>query len=101
MTISLVGTAANNNYKLSCPIGRTWNLALVGTYSAAVVKVQFATAEGVYSDWATPKSLSALGELTGTNIGAHLQMNLNVASAGAGDTLKAIFSIVPITNPAH
>jgi len=96
MTIPLVGTAANGNHKISCPVGQTWNLALAGTYSAAVVKVQFSTSPGVYSDWSTPKSLSALGELTGVNIGAGITMNLNVASAGGGDTLNAIFTAVPI-----
>ena len=96
MRQAIVGAAGNGNYKLDCPRGNTWHLALTGTRVAAVVKVQFATGVGTFADWSTPKSLSAVGEMTGANIGEHSDLRLNVASAGVGDDLIAIFTVVPI-----
>lgn len=96
MRQEIVGAAGNGNYKLDCPCGNTWHLALTGTRVAAVAKVQFSTGAGTFADWSTPKSLSVAGEMTGVNIGAYTELRLNVASAGVGDDLIAIFTVVPI-----
>ena len=96
MTRLLVGEAGNGSYKFTCPVGQIWNLALTGTRSAAVVKIQYSKSDTEFADWATPKSLSAVGELTGTNIGSQIDMRMNVAGANSSDDLIAIFTVVPI-----
>lgn len=92
---TLTGAAGNGDYKIDVPLGRTFTLALSGTRSTAVMTAQYATAPGTFVGYATPITLSAVGNVSGVNIGAHTEINVNIASAGAGDSLILIANVIP------
>jgi hypothetical protein len=73
---------ASGNYKVDVTPGRTYHLAISGTFTGTV-KAQYLTAPGVFQDYATAITASAPAEKSGVNVGAHSEVNLNVVmSAG-------------------
>lgn len=68
--------------------GRTIYIAASGTYTATIT-VKYATAPGVYVDFATPVTLSAPGEKTVINVGAHSELAI-VCSAYTSGTATII-----------
>lgn len=87
---TLATATANKDYKVDVVPGQTFHLALSGTRSTAVITVNYLTAPGVFASYVPALTLSATGYLTGVNVGAHSEINVNVASAGALDNLILI-----------
>ena len=87
---TLATATANGTYKVDVVPGQTFHLALSGTRSTAVITVQYSTGPGVFVAYPTALTLSAVGYLTGVNVGAHSEVQVTVASAGAGDNLILI-----------
>jgi hypothetical protein len=63
--------------------GRTIYIASSGTYTATIY-VRYATAPGVFVDYATPLTLSAPGELTVVNVGAHSELAIDCTAYTSG-----------------
>jgi hypothetical protein len=99
---------ANGDYKFSCPPGRSFVFSASGTFDSAVITAKYnsgmADADAdpdtpdtdVWRPFATTAiSLNAAGEKTGINVGAHNEVNLSVASAGASAAVVVVFNVLP------
>lgn len=63
--------------------GATIYFAASGTYTATIT-VKYATAPGVFVDFATPVTLSDPGEKTVINVGAHAEMQVECSAYTSG-----------------
>ena len=82
LTITAAGT-----YLIDVTPGKTIYFAASGTYTATIT-VEYATAPGVFTPYSTtPVTLSAPGEKTVTNVGAHSELRVNVSSYTSGTAI--------------
>jgi hypothetical protein len=87
---TLSGTASDGNYKADVVPGQRFHIAISGDRAGAVIKAQYLTAPGVFADFVPSLTLSAVGYLTGVNVGAHSEININVSGATAFNSLIMI-----------
>ena len=82
LTITAAGT-----HLIDVTPGRTVYFAVSGTYTATIT-VEYATAPGVFAPYSTtPVTLSAPGEKTAINVGAHSELRVNVSSYTSGTAI--------------
>ncbi len=85
---------ATGNYVFDCPLGRTFSIAASGASTLALA-AQYATAPGTFVSHTPAVALAANGIVTGVNVGAHTEINVNVTTL-TGASCTIIFNVLPV-----
>lgn len=83
---------ATGNYVFQCPLGRTFSIAASGATTLALA-AEYATAPGVFVSHVPAVALAANGIVSGINVGAHTEINLNVTTL-TGASCTIIFNVL-------
>lgn len=82
---------ANGDVTVSIPLGKAFTVAASGTWGSGTLSAQYAKTPGVFAGFSTTAlALSANGEFSGRNMGAHTDINLHLTGATAPNLLVIV-----------